>query len=175
MQSTKQRIFYTREKEEMRRPTVEKFQRLLDSLINYNEVHTTMFVYPKKRRRIGPKAVFFLEASPRDIYDYFIHGLVDTVYINGDTLKELQEFPIRVQSIIKGYKEIFARGRELFLKMRSSYPIFDKEQKLQVPSITLAHLGVNNKGYPSKDEKKEDYTTPTIDDLVYSFVEVLAG
>ncbi|GJR11038.1 hypothetical protein Tco_0793690 [Tanacetum coccineum] len=86
-------ISTTREKQEMRRPTVEKFQRLLDSLINYNEVHTTMLFYPKKRRNIGPKAVFFPEASPKDVYDYFVHGLVDTVYINGETLEELQEFP----------------------------------------------------------------------------------
>ncbi|GKC34260.1 enzymatic polyprotein [Tanacetum coccineum] len=106
----------TKEKEEMRRLIVENFQRLLDSLMNYNEVHTTMLFYPKKRRNIGPKAVFMPEASPKDVYDYYVHGLVDTVYINGETLRELQEFPPKVQSIIKGYKEIFTRGRELFLK-----------------------------------------------------------
>ncbi|GJX18759.1 hypothetical protein Tco_0221436 [Tanacetum coccineum] len=160
----------TKEKEEIRRPIVEKFQRLLDSLINYNEVHTTMLFYPKKRRNIRPKAVFFPEASPKDVYDYFVYGLVDTVYINGETLKELQEFPIKVQSMIKGYKEIFTRGRELFLKMHSSYPIFDKEQKLLVPSITVAQLGVSNKGYQDKDVKIE-CTPPTIDNLVYSFME----
>ncbi|GJW01693.1 hypothetical protein Tco_1556944 [Tanacetum coccineum] len=165
-------ILTTKEKEEMRRPTIEKFQRLLDSLINYNDIHTATLFYPKKKRRIGPKAAFFPESSPRDVYDYFVHGLVDTLYINGDTLKELQEFPLKIQRIIKGYKEVFARGRELFLKMHSSYPIFDKEQKLLVPSITMAQLGVSNKGYPSKDENK-DYTTPSIDDLVYSFIEVL--
>ncbi|GJZ79857.1 hypothetical protein Tco_0644694 [Tanacetum coccineum] len=159
-----------KEKEEMRRPTIENFQRLLDSLMNYNEVHATMLFYPKKRRNIGPKAVFIPEASPKDVYDYYVHGLVDTVYINGETLKELQEFPPKVQSIIKGYKEIFARGRELFLKMRSSYPIFDKEQKLLVPSITVAQLGVSNKDYPDKDEKIE-CSPPSIDDLVYSFME----
>ncbi|GKC91383.1 enzymatic polyprotein [Tanacetum coccineum] len=129
----------TREKEEMRRTTVEKFQRLLDGLINYNEVHTTMLFYPKKRRNIGPEAVFFPKTPPKDVYDYFVHGLVVTVYNNGETLKELQEFPLKVQSIIKGYKEIFARGRELFLKMLSSYLIFDKEQKILVPQ-----LGVSN-------------------------------
>ncbi|GKD81304.1 hypothetical protein Tco_1348143 [Tanacetum coccineum] len=140
----------TKEREEIRKPTVKKFQRLLDSLINYNEVHTTMLFYSKKRRT-GPKVVFFPEASPRDVYDYFIHRLVDTLYINGDTLKELQEIQLKVQSIIKGYKEVFARGRELFLKMRSSFLIFNKEQKLLVISITLAQLAVNNKRYPSKD------------------------
>nr|GEY00050.1 hypothetical protein [Tanacetum cinerariifolium] len=100
--------------------------------------------------------------------------LVDTIYINGETLKELQEFPLKVQGIIRGYKEIFARGRELFLKIRSSYPIFDKEQKLLVPSITGAQHGVSNKGYLDKDEKKE-CAPPTIEDLVYSFMKVLAG
>nr|GEV34762.1 hypothetical protein [Tanacetum cinerariifolium] len=151
-----------KEKEEMRRPTVKNFQRLLDSLMNYNEVHTTMTFYPKKRRNIRPKAVFMPEASPKDIYDYHVHGLEDMIYINGETLKELQEFPLKVQGIIKGYKEIFAKGRELFLKIRSSYPIFDKEQKLFVPSIT------------DKDEKIE-CAPPTIEDLVYSFMEVLTG
>nr|GEU92229.1 enzymatic polyprotein [Tanacetum cinerariifolium] len=163
-----------KEKEEMRRPTVENFQRILDSLMNYNEVHATMLFYPKKRRNIGPKAVFMPEASPKDIYDYYVHGLVDTIYINGETLKELQEFPLKVQDIIKGYKEVFAKGRELFLKIRSSYPIFDKEQKHIVPSIIVAQLGVSNKGYPEKDEKIE-CAPPTIEDLVYSFMEVLVG
>nr|GEU72311.1 enzymatic polyprotein [Tanacetum cinerariifolium] len=162
-----------KEKEEMRRPTVEKFQRLLDSLMNYNEVHATMLFYPKKRRNIRPKAVFMPEASAKDIYDYYVHGLLDTIYIKGETLKELQEFPLKVQGIIKGHKEVFAKVRELFLKIRSSYPIFDKEQKLLVPSITVAQLGVNNKGYPKKDEKIE-CAPPTIKDLVYSFMEVLA-
>nr|GEY55173.1 enzymatic polyprotein [Tanacetum cinerariifolium] len=119
-------ISTTKEKEEMRRPTIENFQRLLDSLMNYNEVHATMLFYPKKKRDIRPKVVFMPEASPKDIYDYYVHGLVDTIYINGETLKELQEFSLKVQGIIKGYKEIFAKGRELFLKIRSSNPIFDK-------------------------------------------------
>nr|GEY91253.1 enzymatic polyprotein [Tanacetum cinerariifolium] len=153
-----------KEKEEMKRPTVENFQRLLDSLMNYNEVHATMLFYPKKRRNIRPKAVFMPEASPKDIYNYYVHGLVDTIYINGETLKELQEFSLKVQGIIKGYKEVFAKGRELFLKIRSSYPIFDKEQKLLVPSITVAQLGVSNQGYLKKDEKIE-CAPPTMEDL----------
>nr|GEW64238.1 hypothetical protein [Tanacetum cinerariifolium] len=85
-----------KEKEEMKRPIVENFQRLLDSLMNYNEVHATMLFYPKQRRNIGPKAVFMPEASQKDIYNYYVHGLVDTIYINGETLKELQEFPLKI-------------------------------------------------------------------------------
>nr|GEW91382.1 enzymatic polyprotein [Tanacetum cinerariifolium] len=158
------KISTAKEKEEMKRPTVKIFQRLLDSLMNYNEVHATMLFYPKKRRNIIPKAVFMPEASPKDIYDYYVHRLVDTRYINGETLKELQEFPLKVQGIIKGYKKVSAKGQELFLKIHSSYLILDKEQKLLVPSITVAQLGVSNKGYPEKDEKLE-CAPPTIEDL----------
>nr|GEY22704.1 hypothetical protein [Tanacetum cinerariifolium] len=49
-----------------------------------------------------------------------------------------------------------------------------EEQKLLVPLITVAQLGVSNKGYPDKDEKIE-CAPPMIDDLVYSFIEVLVG
>ncbi|GJT89385.1 hypothetical protein Tco_1071102 [Tanacetum coccineum] len=58
--------------------------------------------------------------------------------------------------------------------MHSSYPIFDKEQKLLVPSITVAQLGVSNHKYPDKEEKIER-TTPTMDDLAFSLAEVLAA
>nr|GEZ59025.1 enzymatic polyprotein [Tanacetum cinerariifolium] len=160
----------TREREEMKRPTVKKFQRILDSLINYNEIHRNMLFYHEQKLRIRPKAIFFPEASPRDIYDYFIHGLIDTLHINDKSLKELKEFPLKVWNIIKGYKEVFARGQELFLNMHSSYLIFNKEHKLLVPSITVAQLGVSNKEYPSNDEEIE-HTTPTMDDLAYSPAE----
>nr|GEY90831.1 enzymatic polyprotein [Tanacetum cinerariifolium] len=97
-------ILTTKENEEMKKPTAKKFRRFWDSLINYNEVHTTMLFYPKNRR-VGPP-----EASPMDVYDNFVHGLIDTLYIDGDNLRELQEFPPKAQGIIKGYNDLFAKG-----------------------------------------------------------------
>nr|GFA36733.1 enzymatic polyprotein [Tanacetum cinerariifolium] len=44
-------------KEEMRRPTVENFQRLLDSLMSYNEVHATMLFIPKKEEILDPRRI----------------------------------------------------------------------------------------------------------------------
>ncbi|GJQ96308.1 hypothetical protein Tco_0007447 [Tanacetum coccineum] len=163
----------TSEREEMRRPSVENFQRLWDSLISYNDVHTTMMFYPKKRET-GPKAVFFPQASPKDVYEYFIHGLVDSLYFHGSNPKELQEFPPKVQNTIKVYNDLFAKGRELYLKMHSSFPIFNREKKLVVPSITIAQLGVSNQDYPSKDVNIEP-TTPTLDDLALSLFRVYTG
>lgn len=116
----------TREKEEMKKPTTEKFQRFWDSLINYNETHTTMSFYPVKQPT-GPRAVFMPEAAPIDIYNYFVHGLLDTLYISGEdptksqefpsrtqnaNLKELQEFPPNVRKVIKLYSEHFGKKRE---------------------------------------------------------------
>ncbi|GKC39677.1 enzymatic polyprotein [Tanacetum coccineum] len=97
------------ERQEMRRPSVENFQRLWDSLISYNDVHTTMMFYPKKRET-KPKAVFFPQASSRDVYDYFIHRLVDSLYFHGNNPRELQEFPPKVQNTIKVYNDLFAKG-----------------------------------------------------------------
>ncbi|GJS11881.1 enzymatic polyprotein [Tanacetum coccineum] len=163
----------TSEREEMRRPSVENFQRLWDSLISYNDVHTTMMFYPKKRDT-GPKAVFFPQASSRDVYDYFIHGLVDSLYFHGSNPRELQEFPPKVQNTIKVYNDLFAKGREVYLKMHSSFPIFNRERKLVVPSITIAQLRVSNQDYPSKDVNMKP-TTPTLDDLALSLFRVYTG
>nr|GEW79872.1 hypothetical protein [Tanacetum cinerariifolium] len=163
----------TSEREKKRRPSVENFQRLWDSLISYNDVHTTMMFYPK-RREIKPKATFFPQASPKDVYDYFIHGLVDSLYFYGSNPKELQQFPPKVQNAIRVYNDLFAKGRELYLKMHSSFPIFNSEKKLVVPSITIAQLGVSNQDYPSKDVNMEP-TTPTLDDLALSFFRVYTG
>nr|GEU54627.1 reverse transcriptase [Tanacetum cinerariifolium] len=163
----------TNKRVEMRKPSVENFQRLWDSLISYNDVHTSMMFYPK-RREIGPKVVFFPQASPKDVYDYFIHGLVDSLYFHGNNPKELLEFPPKVQNAIKVYNDLFAKGRELYLKMHSSFSIFNRERKLVVPSVTIAQLGVSNQDYPSKDVNIEP-TTPTLDDLALSLFRVYRG
>ncbi|GJQ96307.1 enzymatic polyprotein [Tanacetum coccineum] len=117
----------TSEREEMRRPSVENFQRLWDSLISYNDVHTTMMFYPKKRDT-GPKAVFFPQASSRDVTDYFN--------------------PWNSRFIIFPWLAIQMRLQDFH----------QRERKLIVPSITIAQLGVSNQEYPSKDVNMEPIT-----------------
>ncbi|GJZ72668.1 hypothetical protein Tco_0636814 [Tanacetum coccineum] len=104
----------------------------------------------------------------------FIHGLVDSLYFHGSNPRELQEFPPKVQNTIKVYNDLFAKGREVYLKMHSSLPIFNRERKLVVPSITIAQLGVSNQEYPSKDVNMEPIT-PTLDDLALSLFKVYTG
>nr|GEY75682.1 hypothetical protein [Tanacetum cinerariifolium] len=163
----------TSEREERRKPSVENFQRLWDSIVSYNDVHTTMMFY-LKRSEIGPKAVFFPQASPKDVYNYFIHRLVDSLYFHDNNPKELQEFPPKVQNANKVYNDLFAKGRELYLKMHSSFLIFNREKKLVVPSVTIAQLGLSNQDYPSNDVNMKP-TTPTLDDLALSLFRVYTG
>ncbi|GJY36882.1 hypothetical protein Tco_0422260 [Tanacetum coccineum] len=131
-------------------------------------------MFYRKRRETKPKAVFYPQASAKDVYDYFIHGLVDSLYFHDNNPKELKEFPPKVQNAIKVYNDLFAKGRELYLKMHSNYPIFNRERKLVVPSITIAQLGVSNQDYPSNDVNMEP-TTPTLDDLALSLFRVFVG
>lgn len=53
-----------------------------------------------KRRRTCPK-VFFLTSNTIIVYDYFVYESIDTIYINGTTLQEIQEFPPKVQLTFK--------------------------------------------------------------------------
>ncbi|XP_071728727.1 uncharacterized protein [Rutidosis leptorrhynchoides] len=153
-------ILSTIEKEDKKKPFTHSFQRLWDNLVNYNEKYATMMFYPKNRKT-GPKAVFLPEASP---LIYFVHRLIDTLYIDGRTLHEIKELPQRMQEAITRYRDNFAKEREIFLRMHSSYPMFNEDQQLLVPSFTIAYLGVSNGNYPTRDEALK--ITPTIDHLV---------
>ena len=163
----------TKEREEMKKPTVEKFQRLWDSVIHYNEVQATKSFYPSDIP-VGPKVIFLPGAAPTDIHEYFVHGLVDTIYTDGTSIREFQQFPSEIQSIIKAYNAHFAKGRSLYFKLHSSYPIFDSNNhKLLVPSITLAELGVSNpEHYP---DKKEQDDSPPATPSTKNLVDALAG
>ncbi|XP_071687643.1 uncharacterized protein [Rutidosis leptorrhynchoides] len=128
-----------------------------------------MMLYPKNRKT-SLKAVFLPEASPLTISEYFVHGLINTLYIDGRTLDEIKEFPQMMQEAITRYKDNFAKDREIFLRMHSSYPIFNECLYLLVPAITIAQLGVSNGNYPTRDEAPQ--ITPVIDHLVTTLAGV---
>ncbi|GKC38356.1 hypothetical protein Tco_1050740 [Tanacetum coccineum] len=118
--------------------------------------------------------LLFHKRQSRDVYDYFIHGLVDSLYFHGSNPRELQEFPPKVQNTIKVYNDLFAKGREVYLKMHSFSQYSIRDRNVLVPSITIAQLGVSNQEYPSKDVNMEPIT-PTLDDLALSLFKVYTG
>lgn len=159
-------IMTTTEKENLKKPEKEKFDQYWDSTINYSELHKTMMFYPKLRKP-GPKVIFLPGAKPMTLYNYFIHGLTDTIYIQD--MKEVSEFPPKAQFAIRQYYENFAKGREIFLKTYSSYAVFSPEGELLAPSICLAKIGVSNQEYPTRDEISP--MVPTIE----SYAGMIAG
>ncbi|CAI9271750.1 unnamed protein product [Lactuca saligna] len=162
-------ILSTKEKEAMKKPSAKKFA--WDSLISYTEVHSLMGFYPVARRP-GPKAIFLADLSdPMTLWDYFIHGFIDTIYLEGTNLHCISEFPSAVQTIIRNYKVRFAKQeRGLFIKMHSSYPIFDEDSQLIVPSITFANMGISNGSKPTKDDLPRE--SPTQDHLIFALAGV---
>nr|KAJ0225643.1 hypothetical protein LSAT_V11C100047930 [Lactuca sativa] len=161
----------TKEKEAMKKRTTQKFSKLWDSLISYTEVHSLMGFYPVARRP-GPKAVFLADLSdPMTLWYYFIHGFIDTIYLEGTNLHCINEFPFAVQTIIRNYKTRFSKQeRGLFIKMHSSYRIFDEDSQLLVPSITFANMGISNDSKPTRDDLP--HQTPTHDHLIFALAGV---
>jgi hypothetical protein len=54
--------------------------------------------------------------------------------------------------------------------MHSSYPIFDEDSQLLVPSITFANMGISNGSKPTKDDLTHEI--PTQDHLVFTLAGV---
>lgn len=104
------------------------------------------------RHDLHPKAVFLADLSDHMTYwDYFSHGVIDTIYLEATNLHCINKFPSAIQTIIKKYKTRSAKQeRGLFIKMHSSFPIFDEDSQLLVPSITLANMGISNGSKPQK-------------------------
>ncbi|CAI9291198.1 unnamed protein product [Lactuca saligna] len=155
----------------MKKPTTQKFAKLRDSLIQYTEIHSMMGLYLVARRP-GPKAVFLADLSdPMTLWDYFIHRFIDKIYLEGTNLHYISEFPSAVQIIIRNYKTRFAKQeRGLFIKMHSSYPIYDEDSQLLIPSITFANMRISNGSKPTKDDLPHE--TLTHDHLIFALAGV---
>lgn len=139
----------TREKAEFKKPSPEKFNSFWQSITSYKEVHTTMGFYPKMRSG-APKAIFLPGASPLAVFDYFQHGFTDAIYF---TSKEISEFPQKLQLALKSYDRNFARGRSMFMKTFSSYPFFNEQKEVTVPSISLCFVGIfDGQNHTPRDE-----------------------
>ncbi|XP_010543096.1 PREDICTED: uncharacterized protein LOC104816123 [Tarenaya hassleriana] len=137
----------TQEKEALKKVTLEKYQSYWASLVDYKEKHTTMGFYPKMART-GPKAIFIGEANSLLAFDYLQHGLVDSIYT--DSMRIFEEFPRKMKPIIRNYFERFAKERTIFMKIKSSIPIFGNDKIIQ--SQAVIQLGVAKGELPPRDD-----------------------
>ncbi|CAI9274395.1 unnamed protein product [Lactuca saligna] len=155
----------------MKKPSAKKFARLWDNLISYTEGDCLIDFYLVARRP-GPKVIFLAGLTdPMTLWDYFNNGFIDTIYLDGTNLHFISKFPSAVQTIIRSYKTRFEKQeRGLFIKMHSSYPIFDEDSQLLVPSTTFANMGISNDSKPTRDDPPHE--VPTQDHLIFALAGV---
>lgn len=122
----------------------EEFHQILTSVEKYQDVHTTMGFYLVSHFA-GPKCIFVEGSEPLTLYRYAQAGVIDTVYT--DTGNEFNEFPMSFISKIKEYITKFSKGRKVFVKFKSSYPVYEDGQ-IKVPTIHLVYYGVAGQSLP---------------------------
>lgn len=126
--------------------TEEKFLSLYTNLFNYQEHHKKYSFYPTDRKKFGPKAIILPEASAFTTYEYFYAGLTDCIYTRRDKFSMFRFFPQYFRGALSKYDEKKAKGREIFLKTYSIYPIF-KEGEIQQKAISAISVGISNSEY----------------------------
>ncbi|XP_071724080.1 uncharacterized protein [Rutidosis leptorrhynchoides] len=141
------------EKQKTKQPSPSSFNECYSLLSHYSEKEMSQHFYPTVKLDSSPKAIFFPEANPLTLYKFFVHGLIDTIYLKGTNL--LSEFPPGPSHAIMNYlsriaKDKEGRDREIFIKIYSSFPEFS-QKKLLVPSYAVMVLGISNMNYPPRD------------------------
>lgn len=83
-----------------------------------------MNFYPRQTRQ-GPRAVILPDCEQLLVHEFYVAGLIDTIYCKEARL--LLELPVNVQQAIKIYATRLAKGREIFLKFTGTTTIFEEE------------------------------------------------
>ncbi|XP_060202784.1 uncharacterized protein LOC132631209 [Lycium barbarum] len=121
-------------------------------IADYREEYSKQGFYPKYGGQGCLRAVFIEDADPTMVYSFFVNGMVDSIYTR--SIKVLSQFPHRFQQLVRRYMDNFAKGQVIYLRVRSTYPVFDDSDKanLLVPSRALINMGIAGKsGLPPKD------------------------
>lgn len=161
------------EKEILKQPSFEKFKECYNQLANYSEKDKIFNFYPVIRLGNVPKAVTLPGSSPLQVAQFFIHGLLDTIYLTN--FSEISELPSGINQAIKIYKNKVANDREMFAKFYSSYPIF-RNSEIIIPSFSVIQLGVSNRQYPSIDiPKKHELSQELMDEQTGKCLAGLLG
>ncbi|UTQ50654.1 MAG: 55.9 kDa viroplasmin with coiled-coil domain [Plant associated soymovirus 1] len=153
---------------EQRKPKANEFTAMWASIVEWTEEEgVTSGFYPSER--ISPKAVFIQGSSPALVYKYWINGLTDTIYLS-DNLKEIGDFPQRYIEAVTNFRRFAAKEKPLFISSFSSYPAFNEDGTLCVPSICIDKIGVFNGDYIPRGEPQ--YTELTDELYVYRLCQV---
>lgn len=109
-------------------------------LTHYTEEMSKECFFPRNGRT-GAKAAFYAGAESKTLYSFFVNGLVSDIYVQQEPFKgvfpELTDFPQKFQKVVEKFNNFCTKGREIFFKVTSLYPLFDEDGKNSFASLSI--------------------------------------
>ena len=155
-------------------PATQAKKEIFDHLINTIQSYSTdpakcnlQGWYPTFRFKEIPKVICMPYIDPNLVFEFFTHGLVDSIYFKEASL--FREFPQTVQKTVQEFintvlwsdKESTFLSREGFWRITNSLPIFTEGQMV-LPALSSVTMGISSQEYPQKDATGQlDYTQLT--------------
>uniref|UniRef100_A0A151UDX1 Enzymatic polyprotein n=1 Tax=Cajanus cajan TaxID=3821 RepID=A0A151UDX1_CAJCA len=127
---------------------------------HYNVEVAKENLFPKNTN-LGAKAVFYKGADASTLYSFFINGLVSDVYLQEEngSFPELSFFPVKAQKVVEKFNRYCIKGKELQLKISSTYPFFDEEGKVICPSRHIIRMSeLSPRATVTQDDRRIEYT-----------------
>ncbi|GER38010.1 transactivator/viroplasmin protein [Striga asiatica] len=134
-------------------PNESEFYRNWRWVTEYSEEISKECFYPIVNNT-GAKAVFLPGANPAILSSFFNNGLITTIYLQEDPSKsydEISQLPSGIRKMAQQFNKLFAKGKEIYLKVQSTYPMFE-DDKIIKPKH-LVKIGMANGLYPEIQQK----------------------
>jgi len=132
-------------------PTYIEFSLRWKWINNYVEEFTTECFYPINIFGCT-KAVILPRIDNTTCLSFFKNGLIHTIYLEeqpGKTYGELKFLPNELQNLAQKFNNLFAKGKEIFLHIDSTYPwYYEITSDLISKPLYLIKIGISNKEYP---------------------------
>nr|QCH00492.1 translation transactivator [Soybean chlorotic mottle virus] len=147
-------------KSEPKELTEAEFYRNWKMITEWKEESANLGFYPDCSKQV--KAVFFIGADPHLLSSFYQSGLISYIYLQEDEgqkgaiSRATSQLPKELRRTCQQYQLSFAKTREFYLAIQSSYPVFD-EEKMLVPAKHLVKLGISASSYPENKIEKTNF------------------
>ncbi|KAK2381926.1 hypothetical protein QL285_069493 [Trifolium repens] len=141
-------------------PTYMEFSLRWKWLNHYNEIFTTECFYPVNKFNCT-RAVLLPRIDNQICLSFFQNGLINTIYLEeqpGKAFGELKYLPKELQNLTQKFNSLFAKGKEIFLQIDSTYPWYDENTlELVTKPKYLIKIGISNKQYPTTSKESSEW------------------
>jgi hypothetical protein len=129
-------------------------------LNHYVEEFTIECFYPANKFSC-PKTVTLPGIDSTTCLSFFQNGLIHTIYLEEQpkkTFGELKFLPRNLQNLAEKFNNLYAKGKEIFLEIDSTYPWYDENTlELVTKPIYLIKIGISNKEYPVMNKESTEW------------------